>query len=645
MIAIILIVTVALFLLWRWLSKSSKQNDIPVNVKQEPSPVLYAQDTMTSIKATEPKPEEDDVYFTDEDGNDYKIVKRIRIVPRRTYILAELSGKFWGLLEEEITEQFHNSQFYDFKIYEMELSNATYRTNEPFHLEASHQIPRDKLPKLLHTSLTNNGQLYEVNLYEPVFANIVFVRKLHQSEGEEVFGTITATVSGYLLELIEEAYEERIYLPKIAPPPETGLSQGAANVPEIAGGAAGDASSLFGQPYDWRGATQIKGDVLTKTNVLTGNVEYRNGAYRYEYYYSNYRNRYWGSWRFQTGAYQTKGKGCLSTLMDGIGLIFGIAFILLILPHILDILPILLIIFLLSLIPVRLVHSSFNILGLLVLVGFLLSLFYLFDRPKKVYQPSPVVKQSPKEKVRERQVINDTINNTPVVDTQIAHYRIWQDYDGNEYEGRVTTRKSDLMYSSNVKNMLAIQPNTPYAYDALVYRLKETDKDRLNGVYHLFDSIRQARPLSSVEFADMIVSFVQDIPYAAILPDDCDPRLYNDDFIRNYLQKQDALCEGHQRYGINTPVEFMSNLMGDCDTRTLFLYTILSHYNYDVALLSSEYYSHSLLGINLPISGAKYRYNNKQYVLWETTAPNIRAGILPPEIANVGHWRISLKSR
>jgi hypothetical protein len=92
-------------------------------------------------------------------------------------------------------------------------------------------------------------------------------------------------------------------------------------------------------------------------------------------------------------------------------------------------------------------------------------------------------------------------------------------------------------------------------------------------------------------------------------------------------------------------VEFLMNLKGDCDTRTLLLYSIFTHYNYDVALLSSEFYGHSILGINLPINGLSYNYSNQNYVLWETTAPNCKPGIIPNEISNLNNWRISLKSK
>jgi hypothetical protein len=143
----------------------------------------------------------------------------------------------------------------------------------------------------------------------------------------------------------------------------------------------------------------------------------------------------------------------------------------------------------------------------------------------------------------------------------------------------------------------------------------------------------------------MIVSFVQDIPYALVLPENCDPNLYSDNFIKQYLNSNNAKCDGFEKFGINTPVEFLATLNGDCDTRTLLLYTILAHYNYDITLLSSELYSHSIIGINLPLEGKSYDYANQKYILWETTAPNIKPGILPSEISNTGNWRISLKSK
>jgi hypothetical protein len=192
---------------------------------------------------------------------------------------------------------------------------------------------------------------------------------------------------------------------------------------------------------------------------------------------------------------------------------------------------------------------------------------------------------------------------------------------------------------------LTINSNNYNAYDQVVYSIKEFDKNKLNRVYPLFDSIAKTNKLDKIRFAEMIVSFVQDIPYVLVLEDDCNPNLYNDSFTRKYLSSPNAKCDGFQKFGINTPVEFLANLNGDCDTRTLLLYTIFSHYDYDVALMSSEYYGHSILGINLPLNGIAYTYHNQRYILWETTMKNAKPGNIPEEVSNLNNWRISLKSK
>jgi hypothetical protein len=161
----------------------------------------------------------------------------------------------------------------------------------------------------------------------------------------------------------------------------------------------------------------------------------------------------------------------------------------------------------------------------------------------------------------------------------------------------------------------------------------------------MFDSIQKGNSFNKMKFAEVIVSFVQDIPYYLILDSECDASLYNDNFIKEYLNSKDARCFGYQKFGINSPLEFISSLKGDCDTRTLLLYTVLDHYGYDVALMSSDEYGHSILGINLPYNGISYEYNNSRYVLWETTSPNLKPGIIARKISNLNYWKISLKSK
>lgn len=554
----------------------------------------------------------EDEIFSDENGQKYKLVEKTRDLPRHTYIKALLNGKYWGEIDENFSNQFEHSKFFDFNIYEVTLKNAVY-SKSPFQLQQDLKIPREKLPKLLNTVLEKDDKEYEVNLHEPLFAEIKFNRKLHQDEGNEVFGTIDAIVTGYVLDFVVEHYTEKEYLI-----PNTNTTS---------------QTSIIADP------------IITKTSIPTGNVEHNGNYKRTEYFYSDYKTTYWSDWKYIKPSIPSNNEGCFSSIIGLIGIILGIAFLLMILPSLAYILPFFLILFLLNIIPAKIYSWVFRIIGIFILIGFLASLFQIFSRSTNTFIPKPTIVENPKEQETQLTPIIDTLNNVNKSDTLIKHYRVWKDYDGNKYEGYIWTKRSDYNKSKDYKKNLNLAQSTPRAYDEIIYLLKENDKQNLNGVYQLFDSIRENNQLSNVKFAELLVSFVQDIPYAVILPDDCNPNLYDDKFIQDYLNSENARCDGFEKFGINSPVEFMSNLYGDCDTRTLLLYTILAHYGFDVALFSSEYYSHSIIGVNLPINGITYKYGNQRYVLWETTAPNIRAGVLPKEISNINYWRISLKSK
>ena len=385
------------------------------------------------------------------------------------------------------------------------------------------------------------------------------------------------------------------------------------------------------------------------SSIETGEVKRVGNNVRKEYYCKHHNDTTWGKWKYEK-ATPTSSIGCWSSISWIIGLIFGVLFLIAIIPGLIYIIPIFIFFFLLNILGPYL-KWIFRVIGVFLLIGFISSLVNTISQGSRIYNPAPIVVDKPREVVEERTVIidetNDQTNDRSNVlqDSLITRYRIWQDYDGKKYEGQYQLRFSDLKNASYFKTNLNISQNNINSYDKIIYFLKENDKNKLNGLYKLFDSISQSNQLTKVKFAEMVVSFVQDIPYALILDNACNSRLYNDDFTRQYLLSPNASCDGYQRFGINTPVEFLANLKGDCDSRTILLYTILSHYDYDVAVLSSEHYGHSILGINLPINGTAYAYRSQKYVMWETTAPNCKPGIIPNEISNLNNWRISLKSK
>jgi hypothetical protein len=239
----------------------------------------------------------------------------------------------------------------------------------------------------------------------------------------------------------------------------------------------------------------------------------------------------------------------------------------------------------------------------------------------------------------------DAVAENRAADTLIWHYRKWYNYSGKLYRGRYYVTTNDYQRAHTWKNEIAVSGSGQREYDYMLYLLKEHDQNKLAGVYQMFDSIKAASRLDSVQFAEMVVSCIQQIPYCLVLDKECNPSLYSDAFIRNYLRSENARCDSYERFGINTPVEFMATGKGDCDSRTLLLYVVFRHYGYNVAVLSSEYYSHSLLGIHLPLEGQAYYYKNEPYYCWETTAAGMPAGVMAKEVADMRYWRLSLTSQ
>ncbi|MTH15665.1 hypothetical protein [Flavobacterium sp. LC2016-01] len=568
--------------------------------------------------------------FTGEDNLTYKKVTYEILTPRKTYLKGIISGKYRGV---KIEDDFDKADLFDFEIYEANVISEgrdDFRADKPFIFARDFEsvfkrkkikgkkFPKEKLPQNLPVIITANEKLFGVNVLEPQLFEFEIIRKLHQTEGDEIFGSFNAYITGYIVDETKEIVEEVILVQD-------------------------EVISIPKSP-----------SICVCSNIETGKTEIKNNYIRREYKCINHNDNVWGNWEYlkngQPLNFRSRNNignnpGCASQGFGILGLLFGLAFIIFLLPSILYIIAFFAIILILGNLG-AFFKPLFRIIGILFLIGFIASLIHSFNKQSHTYNPKPLIVDSPREvapyiPIEEIKDEDQNIEN----DSIITRYRSWKDYSGNKYEGKYKIRLSDYKKAHLYKESLRLNSNTLNAYDKVIFDLKEFDKNNFNNLFKLFDSINKVKRLNEIQFAEMIVTFVQDIPYAIVLDKDCNSNLYSDRFTRNYLLNNKGDCSGNQRFGINTPVEFLVNLKGDCDTRTLLLYNILSHYNYDIMLMSSEFYGHSIIGINLPINGIAYNYNNQKYILWETTAPNVRPGNIPNEISNLNNWRISLKSK
>ncbi len=527
-------------------------------------------------------------------------------IERRTYIQGKFKGKFIGYFDPRKSDVKHEN-FYDLEVISGEIVTEKnefnvrhWETGEP---EAFQEISNflTKLPDNLPLEIIDEKgitKIYNVNLNDKKISDYALSNQVY--EGNKIFGDITGQISGYLKHYDTEYIEVEI-------PKKLSLS-----------------------------ADKVK------TNKQTGNSEVDGDYKRWEYYNSD-KSTYWGPWVKQS----SKSSSSFS-FWETLGLLFQIIIgAVIIIPLLIFgwkvILPITIllgVIYLLSLLN-NVIVSIFK--WVFKLAGFgllLLMVFGIISTITNTLKYPNIKRTNTEDDVKEVSEIED---NPILGDSIITHHRIWEDYSNNLYVADLKMRISDYKDANQLRNNLSIPLNSTSQYNKIVSTIYDYDVNKLDLVYSTLDSLKAEKKLNKIEFAEVIVSLIQDIPYSLILGDACNANIYNDTFIKEYLA-ENGDCQGFTKYGLLTPVEFISTLKGDCDTRTLLLFTIFNHYNYDVVMLSSELYKHSIIGINLPFKGISKPINGIKYVVWETTTQGIPPGIISREISDMRFWNVSLIS-
>ena len=211
----------------------------------------------------------------------------------------------------------------------------------------------------------------------------------------------------------------------------------------------------------------------------------------------------------------------------------------------------------------------------------------------------------------------------------------WVDYSKNIYQDTTKIYKEDYYSSMLQKN--SIQPES---WSDLYLKISDNDKEKLDLITDMLFSIKIENNLNSDKFAKLIVSYVQHIPYSLLVGKTCKEAAKNES-VRMMLENG-INCEENIYAGIYSPMEFIKNYKGDCDTRTVFLYTLMKNIGYDVVIMNSKYYKHSILGIRLASSGKYKRFRGQKYYVWETSNVGWGIGILPAQYSKLDKWNIIL---
>ena len=264
--------------------------------------------------------------------------------------------------------------------------------------------------------------------------------------------------------------------------------------------------------------------------------------------------------------------------------------------------------------------------SLLVILGFVFFIFFIVDDIDNKSNSNSTKVTKVKKKVKK------SIKSDRIISNNIK----W--YDSKNYFYKTNLKISNNDYLKSIKNR-DNKYRTSSSFGALYAAIYYSDKLDLDLVYKELDFIRKDRSLSKKKFAEIVVAMVQHMPYSFVIEKSCSMRS-DPDFMN--MIRQGTKCEGGVKAGLYTPLELVKKMKGDCDSRTLFIFTVLKKFNYDVVILNSDLYAHSIIGLNIPSKGVYKYYKGKRYYTWETTSKGWSLGVLPPANSKIKYWYVVL---
>lgn len=239
----------------------------------------------------------------------------------------------------------------------------------------------------------------------------------------------------------------------------------------------------------------------------------------------------------------------------------------------------------------------------------------------------------------------------------------WYDYDLHQYAISFMIPYTDLV-QANHNRLYEISPSPIYP-DEIDYSslIRSGGIDFMDNVIQELQQIAVDNNFTYEQLANVTVAMVQNIPYTLLHQMSHEKILemakeqhieflisYHQDPVNNPYERDwyGGCRDSVEPAGVYTPAEFICTMKGDCDTRTLFLFTLMKKMGYDVAILNGP--GHSMLGCNLvpdnPASPYLSNYTSRYY-FWETTVFYNQNGMVGPRLGeildpkfNAGEWKI-----
>jgi hypothetical protein len=228
----------------------------------------------------------------------------------------------------------------------------------------------------------------------------------------------------------------------------------------------------------------------------------------------------------------------------------------------------------------------------------------------------------------------------------LTNHRIrWNDFIAHSFAAQYSTSSRQF---ENSQGMHAAFAN-PQVSDAMEYwtavynEFSSRDLPKLDSLVHYFRSEQKTKNLNPAQTAEMVITFIQEVPYCLVHDGSCSEANKMADFIRDY-HSSGKPCLPEIIAGVQSPYEFLHNLKGDCDTRSLLGFSILCRLGIPASIWVSEAYGHSVMGVGLGSSGSTYykTVGGLRHSGVELTAKGFRLGMLSPEHGDMNNWKIAL---
>ena len=294
----------------------------------------------------------------------------------------------------------------------------------------------------------------------------------------------------------------------------------------------------------------------------------------------------------------------------------------------------------------RLLKNIFNFIFIGALLFFLFNLF----SGKDILTDPTVTKKDGKIKVSPPKPIKKEGASIDDIDYQITKEINWFDFISNNYDLKYNTSvqsffETQKKHATEEENYRNTSKNPLSYFNKLFTKLEQLDEHKIDSIVKVLSTKANAKKLNQLQTAEMVTTFIQEIPYVLVHQNTCQQIIQsepNNSFIVEYHRDKKP-CLANVPGGIQSPYEFLHNLKGDCDTRSLLGFAILKKLNISASVWVSQAYGHSILGIGLPVgNGVCKNINGLNHYAVELTNKGFRLGMISPQQRDMSNWDIAL---